>query len=38
MFESHYDPIVALSDSEQQLDLEETKELIEYLKGFFEFS
>ncbi len=38
MFESHYDPIIALSDSEQQLDLKETKELIGYLKGFFEFS
>jgi 3-deoxy-7-phosphoheptulonate synthase/chorismate mutase len=38
MFESHYDPSVALSDSEQQLDLEETEELISYLKGFFEFS
>ena len=38
MFESHYDPIMALSDSEQQLDMEETKELIGYLKGFFEFS
>jgi len=38
MFESHYDPIMALSDSEQQLDMEETKDLIGYLKGFFELS
>ena len=38
MFESHYDPIVALSDSEQQLNIQETKDLIGYLKGFFEFS
>jgi len=38
MFESHYDPLVALSDSEQQLNLEEAEELIEYLKKFFQFS
>lgn len=38
MFESHYNPLVALSDSEQQLDLEETEELVEYLQRFFEFS
>lgn len=38
MFESHYDPKIALSDSEQQLDLNEAEELVCYLKGFFEFS
>jgi 3-deoxy-7-phosphoheptulonate synthase/chorismate mutase len=38
MFECHYDPKIALSDSEQQLDLKEAEELIRYLKGFFEFS
>ena len=38
MFESHYDPKIALSDSEQQLDLNEAEELVRYLKGFFEFS
>ncbi|OQY12495.1 MAG: 3-deoxy-7-phosphoheptulonate synthase [Desulfobacteraceae bacterium 4572_187] len=38
MFESHYDPLIALSDSEQQLDIEETKALVGYLKEFFEFS
>lgn len=35
MFESHYNPTVALSDSEQQLDLEEAEELIGYLKDYF---
>lgn len=38
MFESHYDPKIALSDSEQQLDLRETEELVRYLEGFFELS
>lgn len=38
MFESHYNPSVALSDSAQQLDLEEAEELIGYLNKFFEFS
>jgi 3-deoxy-7-phosphoheptulonate synthase / chorismate mutase len=35
MFESHHQPHVALSDSKQQLDLEESRELVDYLKGFF---
>lgn len=35
MFESHYQPHVALSDSKQQLDLEEAKELVDYLKRYF---
>jgi 3-deoxy-7-phosphoheptulonate synthase/chorismate mutase len=38
MFESHYNPLVALSDSEQQLNLEEAKNLIGYLRKFFQFS
>ena len=38
MFESHYNPSIALSDSEQQLDLFETEELIDYLKSSFKFS
>jgi 3-deoxy-7-phosphoheptulonate synthase/chorismate mutase len=38
MFESHYDPKIALSDSEQQLDLKEAEELVRYLEGFFELS
>jgi len=38
MFESHYQPAVALSDSKQQLDLEEAGALIGYLKGFFDLS
>lgn len=33
MFEAHYSPHVALSDAKQQLDLEEAKALIGYLKG-----
>ena len=33
MFESHYNPSIALSDSEQQLNLEETQELIWYLNS-----
>ncbi|MDY7031723.1 MAG: bifunctional 3-deoxy-7-phosphoheptulonate synthase/chorismate mutase [Thermodesulfobacteriota bacterium] len=33
MFESHYNPTIALSDSEQQLDLEETQQLIGYLNS-----
>jgi 3-deoxy-7-phosphoheptulonate synthase/chorismate mutase len=35
MFESHYNPSIALSDSGQQLDLKETEELINYLKNHF---
>ncbi len=35
MFESHYMPSVALSDSSQQLDPEETEELIHFLKANF---
>jgi len=35
MFESHYNPAIALSDSAQQLDLKETEELINYLKDHF---
>ena len=35
MFESHYNPSIALSDSEQQLNLMETEELIGYLKRFY---
>lgn len=35
MFESHYNPPIALSDSAQQLDLKETEELIAYLKDRF---
>lgn len=31
MFETHCDPASALSDADQQLDLEETRDLIEYL-------
>ena len=38
MFESHYNPAIALSDSEQQLDLEEAEKLINYLKKFYNFS
>jgi 3-deoxy-7-phosphoheptulonate synthase/chorismate mutase len=38
MFESHYNPSLALSDSSQQLDLIETEELINYLKIYFKFS
>jgi len=38
MFESHYNPFVALSDSEQQLNLEEAEGLVNYLKNFFQFS
>lgn len=38
MFESHYNPLIALSDSEQQLNLDEAEELIGYLKKFFQFS
>lgn len=37
MFESHYNPIMALSDSDQQLNLEEAEEFIEYLKKYFTF-
>lgn len=37
MFESHYNPAIALSDSEQQLDLEEAEKLINYLKKFYNF-
>lgn len=35
MFESHYNPSIALSDSGQQLDLKEAEELIGYLKNHF---
>ncbi len=35
MFESHYNPSIALSDSSQQLDLKEAEELISYLKDHF---
>jgi 3-deoxy-7-phosphoheptulonate synthase/chorismate mutase len=38
MFEAHYNPNIALSDSEQQLDLNEAKGLVAYLKNFFKFS
>ena len=38
MFESHYNPLVALSDSEQQLNLDEAEGLIRYLKNFYQFS
>lgn len=38
MFESHYNPSIALSDSEQQLDLDEAEELVDYLKNSFKFS
>ena len=38
MFESHYNPVVALSDSEQQLNPEEAEGLVSYLKNFFQFS
>lgn len=38
MFESHYNPLVALSDSEQQLDPEETEEIISYLNNYFTLS
>lgn len=38
MFESHYNPLVALSDSAQQLDPEETEEIISYLNNYFTLS
>lgn len=38
MFESHNDPAVALSDAQQQLDLDEAEGLVTYLRRFFEFS
>ena len=38
MFESHYDPKIALSDSEQQLNLKEAEELVRYLEDFFELA
>lgn len=38
MFESHHNPPVALSDSQQQLSLGEAQELIEYLDEYFQFS
>lgn len=38
MFECHNDPKIALSDSEQQLDLKEAEELVRYLEAFFELS
>ena len=38
MFESHYNPSIALSDTEQQLDLYETEELLDYLRRSFKFS
>ena len=38
MFESHYNPFVALSDAEQQLNPEEAEGLVNYLKNFFQFS
>jgi len=38
MFESHYNPSIALSDSEQQLDLNEAEELVTYLINSFNFS
>jgi len=37
MFESHYNPSIALSDSEQQLDLNEAEELVTYLINSFNF-
>ena len=37
MFECHYDPKIALSDSEQQLNPAEAEELVRYLREFFEF-
>lgn len=36
MFESHNNPPIALSDAEQQLNLEETRDLIGYLKEHFD--
>lgn len=38
MFESHYNPSLALSDSSQQLNLDETEELIDFLSKYFKFS
>lgn len=37
MFESHYNPIIARSDADQQLNLEEAGEFIAYLKEHFTF-
>ncbi len=37
MFEAHCDPASALSDADQQLDPEETKDLIDYLTQHFVF-
>lgn len=37
MFESHFNPPMALCDAEQQLDLAEAENLIQYLKKFYEF-
>ena len=37
MFESHFNPAGALSDSEQQLDIKESEDLISYLEKHFKF-
>lgn len=37
MFESHFNPAVALSDSQQQLDIKESEDLIRYLEKYFKF-
>ncbi len=37
MFESHFNPPMALCDAEQQLDLTEAENLVRYLKKFYEF-
>lgn len=38
MFEAHYNPAIALSDSAQQMNLEESQMLVDYLKPFFKFA
>lgn len=38
MFECHYNPLVALSDAQQQLNLEEAADLVGYLKRFVELA
>lgn len=38
MFESHYNPAIALSDSAQQMNLDESEMLVNYLKPFYEFA
>jgi len=37
MFESHFNPAAAWSDSQQQLDLKESEDLIRYLEKYFKF-